>query len=163
MEITPSPTPLAERILGIAERLRAEPADGLIESLLKLTLLCMLLTLGLLAGLYEKGLLQPRKPAPARGEAPETAARRECVAAEAKSRAPRVEFESAAAEVEVEVEVSIEAAAVAPAGRVRMVRAVRRAGVAARRSWLDRGGGLPGLASKGREGPPATHVYFVTI
>ena len=80
MEITPSSTPLAERILGLAEGLRAVPTDGLFDELVKLTMLCLFLTLGLLAGLYEKGLLRAVAPVPATTASPKQARQRGSVA-----------------------------------------------------------------------------------
>ena len=66
MEITPPPTSCAERILGLAEELRAVRVDGPIQLLFKLSLLCLCMSLGLRVAMYERGLPAGRKSAAGR-------------------------------------------------------------------------------------------------
>ena len=163
MEIVPPSTPLARRIVGIAEGLRAEPTDGLVDALVKLTMLFMFMTLALIAGLYEKGLLPGAKPE----VAPDVAPERVCVAAGAKRRGSRTVFGQAAA-VEIAGHAGTDEAVAAETPGVaadpqQMARPMPRAGVTGWRPRAMHGGLSPGSASKSRDVGGDKHAHFVSI
>ena len=166
MEITPPPTPCAERILGLAEELRAVRVDGPIQLLFKLTLLCLCMSLGLRMAMYERGLPAGRKSAADRRVAT-PALRRTAVGAPREIRDREPGFDAAvpagAGEATEVAAAATEVAAEAVEDREGGSVAWCRTNPAGWRPLVIRRGRSPGSASKRAEPAPSPHAHFVTM